>query len=58
MTFNPRGMLVFVLFAGALASASMPPWGPVAAAGILVVEGALLLGIAGFGRDNGTDSRT
>jgi hypothetical protein len=54
--FCPKGLLVFLLFAAALALTTMPRWGAIAAAGLLVVEGALLLGIAGFGRGHGTES--
>ena len=50
MTFNPKGLLVFMLFVGALSFALVPKWGAIAAAGCVVIEMFLLLGIAGFGR--------
>jgi hypothetical protein len=55
VTFHPRGLLVLLLFAGALAFALVPRWGAIAAAGCVLVEFFLLLGIAGFGR--GGDDR-
>jgi hypothetical protein len=50
VTFHPRGLLVLGLFAGALASALVSRWGPIAAGGHIFVEFFLLLGIAGYGR--------
>ena len=50
MTFYPRGLLVFMLFAATLSLALIPRWGTIAAGACIVVELFLLFGIAGFGR--------
>jgi len=55
VTFHPRGLLVLLLFAGALAFALVPRWGAIATGGCVLVELCLLLGMAGFGR--GRDGR-
>lgn len=51
MRFHPPGFLVFGFFLAALALASVPHFGTIAIIGCIVVEGYLLLGIAGWGRD-------
>jgi hypothetical protein len=50
VTFHPKGLLVFILFAGVLAVALIPRWGAIAAGGCIFVELFLLFGVAGFGR--------
>jgi hypothetical protein len=50
MTFYPRGLLVFILFAGVLAVALIPRWGVLAAAACVLVELFLLFGVSGLGR--------
>jgi hypothetical protein len=55
VTFYPKGLLVFGLFAGALGVALVPRWGAIAAAGWILIELFLLLGIAGFGHGGQSD---
>ena len=55
MTFHPKGLIIFIMFAGALALTFVPKWGVLAVSGFLVIETFLILGIAGFGR--GGDAR-
>jgi hypothetical protein len=50
MRFRVKGLIVFIIFAGALAFTFVPEWGVLAVSGFLLIELFLTLGIAGFGR--------